>query len=57
MSDVKALLSEALSPVGAKPAAIAADRFKKAELIGYLNALDFPTAALVLRGMGWKDGS
>ena len=56
VSDVAELLSEALSRWG-KPAAIAADRFKKAELIGHLNALDFPTAALVLRGMGWRDGA
>ena len=56
VSDVAELLSEALSRWG-KPAAIAADRFKKAELIGHLNALAFPTAALVLRGMGYRDGS
>ena len=56
VSDVAELLSEALSRWG-KPAAIAADRFKKAELIGHLNALAFPTAALVLRGMGWADGA
>ena len=56
VSDVGALLSEALERWGT-PAAIAADRFKKAELIGHLNALDFPTADLVLRGMGWRDGA
>ena len=56
VSDFAELLSEALSRWGT-PAAIAADRFKKAELIGHLNALDFPTAALVLRGMGFRDGS
>ena len=56
VSDIKALLSEALDRWG-EPAAIAADRFKKAELIGYLNALDFPAAALVLRGQGYRDGS
>ena len=55
-SDVQGLLTEALDRWG-KPAAIAADRFKKAELIGYLNALDFPGADLVLRGMGWRDGA
>ena len=55
-SDVQVLLSEALDRWGI-PAAIAADRFKKAELIGHLNALDFPTADLVLRGMGFRDGS
>ena len=56
VSDVAELLTEALSRWGT-PAAIAADRFKKAELIGHLNALDFPTADLVLRGMGWRDGA
>ena len=30
---------------------------EKAELIGHLNALDFPEADLVLRGMGWADGA
>ena len=56
VSDIGALLTEALDRWGT-PAAIASDRFKKAELIQDLNALDFPTAALVLRGMGWKDGA
>ena len=56
VSDVAELLSEALSRWGT-PAAIAADRFKKAELIGHLNALAFPTAALVIRGMGYREGS
>ena len=56
VSDIKELLSEALDRWGT-PAAIAADRFKKSELIGYLNALDFPEADLVLRGMGFKDGA
>ena len=55
-SDVQGLLSEALDRWGS-PAAIAADRFKKAELIGYLNALDFPDADLVLRGQGFRDGA
>ena len=55
-SDVKALLSEALDRWGT-PAAIVADRFKKAELIQHLNAIDFPTADLILRGMGFKDGA
>ena len=56
MADVAELLSEALSRWGT-PAAIAADRFKKSELIGHLNALHFPRAALVLRGQGYRDGS
>ena len=56
VADIAELLSEALDRWGT-PAAIAADRFKKAELIQVLNALDFPVADLVLRGMGWKDGA
>ena len=56
VSDIRELLSEALDRWGS-PAAIVADRFKKSELIGHLNALDFPTADLVLRGMGFRDGS
>ena len=56
VSDIGALLSEALDRWGT-PVAIAADRFKKAELIQDLNAIDFPTADLVLRGMGYRDGS
>ena len=56
VSDVRVLLSEALDRWGT-PAAIVADRFKKSELIGHLNALDFPTADLVLRGMGFIDGA
>ena len=55
-SDVQVLLSEALERWGI-PAAIAADRFKKAELIQHLNAIDFPIADLVLRGMGFRDGA
>ena len=56
VSDIRALLSEALDRWGT-PAAIASDRFKKTELIQDLNALDFPVADLVLRGMGWRDGA
>ena len=56
VSDIRALLSEALDRWGT-PAAIASDRFKKTELIQDLNALDFPVADLVLRGMGFKDGA
>ena len=56
VSDIGALLSEALDRWGT-PVAIAADRFKKAELIKHLNAIDFPTADLVIRGQGYRDGS
>ena len=56
VSDISALLSEALDRWGA-PAAIVSDRFKKSELLQHLQALDFPTADLVLRGMGFRDGA
>ena len=56
VSDISELLSEALDRWG-RPAAIAADRFKKAELVGHLVSLSYPDAALVLRGMGWHDGA
>ena len=56
VADIRELLSEALDRWG-RPAAIAADRFKKTELIQHLNALDFPVADLVLRGMGFRDGA
>ena len=56
VADIGVLLSEALDRYGI-PAAIASDRFKKTELIQVLNALDFPVADLVLRGMGWRDGA
>ena len=56
VADIRALLTEALER-WSTPAAIVADFFKKSELIGHLNAMDFPPAALVLRRMGWKDGA
>ena len=55
VSDVRELISEALDRWGT-PAGVVADRFKKAELIGHLNALDFDVD-VVLRGMGFRDGS
>ena len=56
VSDIGELLTEALERWG-RPVAIAADRFKQAELRGHLVALSFPDAALVLRGMGFRDGA
>ena len=56
VSDIRELLSEALDRWG-RPVAIVADRYKKAELIGHLNGLDFPSASLVLRGMGFVNGA
>ena len=55
VSDIGVLLSEALDRWG-EPALIAADRFKKAELLQHLNALDF-AVDVVLRGQGYRDGS
>ena len=55
-SDIGELLTEALDRWG-RPVAIAADDFKKKELRGHLVALDFPTATLVFRRMGWRDGA
>ena len=55
VSDVRELLTEALERWGT-PAGVVADRFKKAELIGHLNALDLDVD-LVIRGMGFKDGA
>ena len=55
VSDVRELLTEALERWGI-PQGVVADRFKKAELIGHLNALDFDVD-VVLRGMGYRDGA
>ena len=55
-SDIGELLTEALDRWG-RPVAIAADDFKQNELRARLKAMSFPTAALVLRRMGWRDGA
>ena len=55
VSDIHALLSEALDRWG-RPAAIACDRWREAELRQVLDAIRFPMAALVIRGMGYQDG-
>ena len=49
------LIGLALSRWG-RPAAVAADRWRERELISELNQAGVPRAALVFRGMGWKDG-
>ena len=51
-----ALLSEGLRRFG-RPARIVSDRWREAELRDGLQAAGFPPAALVTRGMGWKDGA
>ncbi len=55
VSDVRALLIECLERWG-RPQAIICDRWREAELRGHLEAIRFPTAALVVRGQGYKDG-
>ena len=55
VSDIRELLAEALDRWG-RPVAIAADRYKEAELRGHLMKMNFPDASLVIRGMGWRDG-
>ena len=55
VSDAGALLGEALARWGT-PAAIVADRWREAELRQVLEAVGFPMAALVTRGMGYLDG-
>ena len=56
VSDVGALLAQALERWGA-PAAIVADRWRAAELAQALDALSFPLASLITRGMGYQDGA
>ena len=53
--DLGALLGAALARFG-RPAALAADRWKEAELRDALDRAGVPVAALSLRGQGFKDG-
>ena len=53
--NVPILLREALERFGA-PSALAADRWREAELRDSLKLAGIPVAALELRGMGFKDG-
>lgn len=53
--NVEALLREAVERFGA-PTALAADRWREAELRDALKAAAVPLAALELRGQGFKDG-
>ena len=54
--DISELLSEALGRFGV-PTAIAADRWREAELRDALKAAGVPLARLELRGMGYRDGA
>ena len=53
--DLGALLAEAMTRFG-RPAALAADRWREAELRDALDKAGVPAAALSLRGQGYKDG-
>ena len=53
---VATLLAEAMQRFG-RPAAIASDRWRAAELCDALSAAAIPKAALELRGQGFKDGA
>ncbi len=55
VSDLKTLLGEVWERWGA-PSALVCDRWREGELRDALAALRFPKAALVTRGMGYKDG-
>ena len=53
--DVRELLREALNRFG-RPVAVAADRWREGDLRDGLMGAGVPTAALSLRGQGFKDG-
>ena len=53
--DLPALIREALARFG-PPAALAADRWREAELRDALTAAGVPPAALLIRGQGFRDG-
>ena len=44
-------------PMGSRPEVIVCDRYRVNELRDILERERFPRAELVIRGMGWKDGS
>ena len=56
VSDIGALLGEVLERWD-RPAAIVCDRWREQELRQHLDAIGFPQAALVTRGMGYRDGA
>ena len=55
VADVRALFSECLSRWG-RPVAIVCDRWREKELRDVLENLRFPSAAIVVRGQGFRDG-
>ena len=56
VSDIEGLLGEVLDRWG-RPAAIVIDRWREQELREKLEAVGFPMSKIVVRGMGFKDGS
>ena len=56
VSDVVDLLREAMRRYGA-PDAVAADRWREAELMDALNQAGVPSSSFVSRGQGFKDGA
>ena len=54
--DLGGIVGEALTRFG-RPKAIAADRWREAELRDALDKASVPPAALEIRGMGWRDGA
>ena len=56
VSSVPVLLAEALARWG-RPQVVVCDRWREAELRQHLEAVGFPSAALVVRGMGFRDGA
>ena len=56
VSDIRMLRREGLERFG-RPDVIAVDRWREDELRQELDALAFPPAALVVRGMGFRDGA
>ena len=55
VADLKALLTLTLARWG-PPSAIVADRWREAELRQALASVRYPTAAIVIRGQGYRDG-
>ncbi len=56
VSDIPTLLETALDRWG-NPVAVVADRYRVTELRQHLEAINFPMAELVNRGMGYRDGA
>ena len=54
--DLGGLIAQALTRFG-RPHALAADRWREAELRDALDRAGVPPATLTIRGMGWKDGA